>query len=131
PLSPAASHAAGLRFLHQDIGLVDALTIADNFALADRFFARSIVAPINVRRQHEHTAATLAIFGLHQHPATLVSELSPSARTMIGIARAFQGSGADAAAGDSEALRRTVLVLDEPTASLPADEVDTVLRMVE
>src|SRR5690606_31095129 len=72
PLSPAASHAAGLRFLHQDIGLVDALTIADNFALADRFFARSIVAPINVRRQHEHTAATLAIFGLHQHPATLV-----------------------------------------------------------
>ncbi|MET0933086.1 MAG: sugar ABC transporter ATP-binding protein [Mycetocola sp.] len=126
PLTPAQSHAAGLRFLHQDIGLVDALTIADNFALVDRFFARSVLGPINVRKQNAHTAATLALFDLDVHPSTLVSELSPSARTMIGIARAFQGGDAGIAT-----LRSTILILDEPTASLPADEVDTVLRMLE
>lgn len=126
PLTPAASHAAGLRFLHQDLGLVDSLTIADNFALVDRFFARGILAPINVRRQNAHTASTLALFGLGVDPATLVGDLSPASRTMIGIARAFQGSDEGL-----ERLQRTVLILDEPTASLPADEVDTVLRMLE
>lgn len=126
PLTPAESHAAGLRFLHQDLGLVDSLTIADNFALVDRFFAPGILGPISTRRQNEHTATTLALFGIDEHPSTLVSDLSPVTRTMIGIARAFQSRE-----GGLEAVARTVLVLDEPTASLPAEEVDRVLAMVE
>ncbi|TQL48772.1 monosaccharide ABC transporter ATP-binding protein (CUT2 family) [Homoserinimonas aerilata] len=126
PSTPAASHAAGLRFLHQDLGLVDSLTVADNFALVDRFIARGVIAPINRRAQFAHTAATLDLFDLHVHPGALVGELSPSVRTMIGIARAFQSRDAGL-----DALRDRILVLDEPTASLPADEVDTVLRMLE
>lgn len=127
PLTPAEAHeAAGLRFLHQDIGLVDSLTVADNFALVDRFFARGPLGPINLRRQHEHVAATLALLDIDQDPGALVGSLSPSARTMIGIARAFQDRDRGI-----EALRKCILVLDEPTASLPADEVDKVLGILE
>jgi ribose transport system ATP-binding protein len=127
PLTPAQAHdTAGLRFLHQDIGLVDSLTVADNFALVDRFFASGPLGRINLRRQHEHVAATLALLDIDQDPGALVGSLSPSARTMIGIARAFQDRDRGI-----EALRQNILVLDEPTASLPADEVDKVLGILE
>jgi ribose transport system ATP-binding protein len=127
PLTPAQAHdSAGLRFLHQDIGLVDSLTVADNFALVDRFFARGPLGPINLRRQHAHVAATLALLDIDQDPGALVGSLSPSARTMIGIARAFQDRDRGI-----EALRQNILVLDEPTASLPAEEVDKVLGILE
>ncbi|MCC9204163.1 sugar ABC transporter ATP-binding protein [Arthrobacter sp. zg-Y769] len=134
PLTPSAAHAAGLRFLHQDLGLVDALTIADNFALSDGFFARSSLSPVKLRKEHAHVAATLELLGIDEHPGRLVADLTPSTRTMVGIARAFQhrsGNGGDAGPADVDALRRNILVLDEPTASLPAHEADRVLALLD
>ena len=137
PLTPAAAHAAGLRFLHQDLGLVDALTIADNFALSDGFFARTALSPVRLRREYAHVASTLELLGIDEHPGRLVGDLTPSTRTMVGIARAFQhrSGGPDALDGakaaDVDALRRNILILDEPTASLPADEADRVLALLD
>lgn len=127
PLTPEAAHRHGLRFLHQDVGLVDSLSIADNFAFVDRFRAPGVLGPINHRRQYEHVAATLAKFGVSKHPSTLVRELNPTLRTMIGLARAFQ----DEEEAGLKAFARNVVVLDEPTASLPASEVDTILTSLE
>lgn len=140
PLTPAAAHTAGLRFLHQDLGLVDALTIADNFALSDGFFARSSFSPVRLRKEHANVAATLELLGINEHPGRLVGDLSPSTRTMVGIARAFQdrsgsgggaGSPSDSIPADVDALRRNILILDEPTASLPAHEADRVLALID
>lgn len=139
PLTPSAAHAAGLRFLHQDLGLVDALTIADNFALSDGFFARSVLSPVKVRKEHAQVAGTLELLGIDEHPGRLVGDLTPSTRTMVGIARAFQhrsgGTPGDSAGGstaaDVDALRRNILILDEPTASLPAEEADRVLALLD
>ncbi|MGW9405341.1 sugar ABC transporter ATP-binding protein [Arthrobacter sp. NPDC055585] len=135
PLTPAAAHEAGLRFLHQDLGLVDALTIADNFALSDGFFARTAFSPVRLRREHAHVAATLELLGIKEHPGRLVGDLSPSTRTMVGIARAFQHRTGDeedsSAPADVDALRRNILILDEPTASLPASEADRVLALLD
>ncbi|GAA3704867.1 ribose ABC transporter ATP-binding protein RbsA [Arthrobacter ginkgonis] len=127
PMTPEAAHRQGLRFLHQDVGLVDSLSIADNFAFVDKFRAPGILGPISVRRQHDHVAATLAKFGISAHPSTLVGKLNPTLRTMIGLARAFQ----DEEEVGTGAFARNVVVLDEPTASLPAHEVDTILTSLE
>jgi ribose transport system ATP-binding protein len=127
PLTPETAHRRGLRFLHQDVGLVDSLSIADNFAFVDRFRAPGVLGPINHRKQYEHVAATLAKFGVSKHPSTLVGELNPTLRTMIGLARAFQ----DEEEAGLKAFARNVVVLDEPTASLPASEVDTILTSLE
>lgn len=133
PLTPSAAHAAGLRFLHQDLGLVDQLSIADNFALSDGFLTRSILSPVKLRREHAHVAATLELLGIDEHPGRLVGDLTPSTRTMVGIARAFQHrSGNDGGGAPGiDALRRNILVLDEPTASLPADEAERVLALLD
>lgn len=109
---PPHAAAAGLRFVHQDLGLVDDLSIADNFALASRY-PRTRVGSIDDRALVRHVAEQLESRGLSLDPRRPVSTLRPTERTLIAIARAFDGVGAEPA----------TLVLDEPTASLPVSEV--------
>ncbi|MEU7864291.1 sugar ABC transporter ATP-binding protein [Nonomuraea sp. NPDC049141] len=103
-----------LAFIHQDLGLVGAMSVADNFGLVAGFdTGRSgLVADRCLRRE---TAASLAALGVELDPRMLVSELSPSDRTLVAIARALHR--------DARAV-----VLDEPTASLPAADVARLLN---
>jgi ribose transport system ATP-binding protein len=127
PLTPASAHRHGLRFLHQDVGLVDALTVADNFAFVDRFRGHGLLAPIDKRAQRGHVARTLARFHVGVSPDALVSGLTPTQRTMVGVARALQDDDADESVSD----QNKILILDEPTAALPPEEVDVVLTALE
>src|SRR4029453_11586744 len=59
-------------------------------------------------------------------PRTPVRALNPASRTMVAVARALASTdtaGTDTADGPRSGL----LVLDEPTTSLPADEIDILL----
>ena len=124
PVDPREAHRIGLRFMHQDLALVDGLTIADNFAFVDRFRTRGNLGPINRKREHQRVAQLLDVFGIGQDPGRTVSELDPTTRTMIAMARTVQDSRA------AEDAEQHVLFLDEPTAALPATEVDRVLEVV-
>ena len=124
PVHPHAAHAAGLRFLHQDLGLVDALSVADNFAFTVGFRA-SLLGRVPQRRLDRQVTALLDQFEIDVSPRTEVGRLTPTERTMIAIARAF----ADEDAGGR--VRTNVLILDEPTAALPASEVDRVFKALD
>lgn len=103
--SPEAKRS--LAFLHQDLGLVAELSIAENVALGTGFpRSRGLVSWKTVRTQAERA---LSIVGADLDPRTLVSELSRTERSLVAIGRAL-------------AVDAQVLVLDEPTASLPVDE---------
>src|SRR5690606_38943744 len=97
---------------HQDLALVDDLSIANNFGLA-RTFPRTRLGRIDDRALVEHVAAELAKRGLDLDPRAPVASLRAAERTLVAIARALDGIGDEP----------TTLVLDEPTASLPIDEV--------
>lgn len=127
PMTPASAHRHGLRFLHQDVGLVDALTVADNFAFVDRFRGSGLIGPIDRKAQRAHVERTLARFNLDIDPDREVSTLTPTLRTMVGVARALQDDPAGHEGGDAG----KILILDEPTAALPPEEVDIVLTALE
>lgn len=110
----ADAAAGGLRFVHQDLGLVDPLSIAENFALAAGY-PRPLW--IDDRALVADTARELARHGLPFDARMPVGALRPSDRTRVAIARALRGA-------DRTGL---TLVLDEPTASLPLAEVDSLL----
>lgn len=110
---PGFAAAAGLRFVHQDLGLVDDLSIADNFALATSY-PRTRVGGIDDRALVRHVAEQLGSRGLDLDPRSPVRALRPTERTLVAITRAFDGVESEPA----------TLVLDEPTASLPVDEVE-------
>jgi ribose transport system ATP-binding protein len=111
--------AAGLRFVHQDLGLFEDLSIEENFAL-DAGYPRNGFGGVRWRALHRQVAKVLSEYELDVDPRRRVQDLRPSDRTMVAIARALQGS-------DSE---RLILVLDEPTASLAAHESNLLLEKV-
>jgi ribose transport system ATP-binding protein len=118
--SAHASTSAGLRFVHQDLGLIDQLSVLDNLCLNTGFV--SLGPTIRVRENRRRAVEDLARVGLDLDPRVLVRTLPPAVRTGIAVARALRQP-----AGHEPAR---VLVLDEPTATLPYNEVEQLLAMV-
>jgi ribose transport system ATP-binding protein len=110
--SVAAEHA-GIHFVHQDLGLINELSVVENLALGAGY-TTSRVGKIQWKRQLERTKEALRNLGYELDPMAGVASLSPSERVGIAIARAL-------VTNKSNPLR--LLVLDEPTAALPPPEV--------
>jgi ribose transport system ATP-binding protein len=105
-----ASSAAGLRFIHQDLGLIPTLSLAENLELGGEYGGRWWLSD---RAQCVRARQILTRYGVNADPRELVESLRPTQQTLLAIARAVEsGLGADG-----------FLVLDEPTASLPPEEV--------
>ncbi|MFT4213856.1 MAG: sugar ABC transporter ATP-binding protein [Microbacterium sp.] len=114
------AHNAGFRFVHQDLGLFEELSIAENFGL-DTGFPTSKLGKIQWRALEAEVADVLTEYDLDVDPRRAIADLRPSDRTMVAIARALRGSS------DGE---RRILILDEPTASLAAAESALLLEKV-
>jgi ribose transport system ATP-binding protein len=113
------SHGArGMSFVHQDVGLVDAMSILDNLRVGR--WATG-VKRIHWREERERAAETLRRFGMPLDPGVEVGTLSPADKAIIGLIRALDQLGDEG---------HGLLVLDEPTASLPRGDVDKVFTAV-
>ncbi|MGH9016745.1 MAG: sugar ABC transporter ATP-binding protein [Acidimicrobiales bacterium] len=111
--TPAKARAMGLHFVHQNPAVFPALTVAENMVIGHGF-STTAVGSIRWRALRRQTQALLDRFEINVRPDTLVNTLRPAERAMVAIARALQ---------DQEGQDTGVLVLDEPTASLPRAEV--------
>lgn len=99
-------------FIHQDLGLVEWMTVAENMGLAQGFSGRGGKRGLIDWKSTEQRAATaLELVGCDIDPTTRVHALSRTEKSLVAIARAL-------------VVDCDFLVLDEPTASLPADEVE-------
>jgi ribose transport system ATP-binding protein len=112
--SPAQAKTANLHFVHQNPGVFVDLTVAENIAIG-RGFETGVGGRVRWRRVNQRTRQLLERFHIDAEPTTPVIALRPADRTMVAIARALQ---------DQEGEAEGVLVLDEPTASLPESEVE-------
>ena len=117
--SASAAEAAGLRFVHQDLGLVQTMDTVDNLHL-------EIPYPLRLGRRIDWPAAkrratdSLAALGFDFDVSVPVGDLTPTQQTGVAIARAIQG-------GRHESR---VIVLDEPTAALPAPDVEMLFGVI-
>ncbi|MEU6911730.1 sugar ABC transporter ATP-binding protein [Streptomyces olindensis] len=111
--SPATSRS--MSFIHQDLGLVDWMTVAENIALTTGYARRSGL--ISWRRTREDCVGALRIVAGHLDPDAPVSALAPADRSLVAIARAL-------------AARARLIVLDEPTARLPAADSARLFRVL-
>ncbi len=102
-------------FIHQDLALVDWMTVAENIALAAGFPRRRGLIGWNEVTIQARNA--LDILGCALDPAARVADLSRTDRSIVAIARALS-------------TRARVIVLDEPTASLPEAEVSRLFEML-
>lgn len=117
--SAVAARDAGLRFVHQDLGVVGELTATENVLLGEAY-PKGLAGRIRWRDAHALAAERLQRLGLDIDPREIVSELAPAVRAGVAIARATSRWGAES----------SVLVLDEPTAFLSGSDVATVFEVV-
>ena len=114
--TPGWARAAGLRFVHQDPTDFPDLSVAENLAIGAGYDT-TWAGTIAWRRLRGRTREVLARFGIDARPETPVRALRTADRALLAVARALQ---------DADSGRKLLFVLDEPTASLPAENAGTV-----
>jgi ribose transport system ATP-binding protein len=106
--TPAEATAAGVAFVHQDLGLVDHLSVAENVALTVGYRRRAGL--VSFRETERHVAGLLAQLSIAVSPRSLVGDLAQDEKVMVAVARAFS-------------LNARAIVLDEVGSSLPSPAV--------
>lgn len=110
------SHAreSGISFVHQDLGLVDSLSVLDNMRVGA--YRSGSWSRISWEEERHHARSALDMFLLrHIDLDSLVSSLRDIERALLAIARAVQRLESGGNQG--------VLVLDEPTVYLPKNSI--------
>ena len=102
--------------IYQDSDLIPTLTVAENVYLNQEPH-RGALPFINRRKQLAQTRALLERFSLDIDPIALVRELPADVQKMVQIVKAVSKDA-------------RVLLMDEPTSSLTASEVDLLLSFV-
>ena len=106
--APKSGEVQRVAFIHQDLGLLEWMTVAENIAMSVGFPRRGGI--IHWDRAEELARRALDKIGAEIDPMRRVQHLTRTEKSLVAIARAL-------------AVDADVLVLDEPTASLPADDV--------
>jgi ABC-type sugar transport system ATPase subunit len=114
---PGWAPEAALGFVHQDLGLIESLTVAENLFLGMPYPRRG--GRIDWRALNRAAEEMLARLEIEVGPGALLAGLRSSDRTLVAIGRAVRGR---------DELQSGTLVLDEPTAKLPATDVKALLQ---
>jgi len=114
--SPRAAQHLGISMIHQELNLMNHLTLAQNV-----FVGREPRQPLRfMLDEAKINAQTQALFDsmhLRLDPRTLAAELTVAKQQMVEIAKALS-------------FNSQVLIMDEPTAALTESEIDELFRII-
>lgn len=122
PLSPGAIQALGIRFVHQNLGLLPSLGVLENLWMGE--LARDGALRVDWRALRRRASRTLDRLGVRLPLDERVERLAPADRALLAIVRAFAGLGEPGAAAPR------LIVLDEPTPFLPREGVERLFALI-
>lgn len=120
-LPVTSAHAHGIAVIHQDLGLVDEMTVLENLGVTARYGAR-ILGVVRERAEADAYRAIMDSLDFHVPLHAPVRTLTAAERAMLGVVRAIRDLG-------SETDGR-LFILDEPTAALGRSEAERVLSLM-
>jgi ribose transport system ATP-binding protein len=122
PLAPGQFRELGMSFVHQDLGLVESLSVLENLRVAEIAASRARWR-ISWRGERRRARETFERYGVRIDPTATVAELKPVERALLAIVRAIEEIRA---VGRGHGL----LVLDEPTVFLPREGIERLFSLV-
>jgi ribose transport system ATP-binding protein len=125
PLSVGGFRDLGIAFVHQDLGIIESLSVVENLRIGKIATASS--PHVSWRQEARSVAQLLAEFEVDANPWAEVVALAPWQRPLLAIIRAVDEMRTAMAADPS---RRGLLVLDEPTANLSETGVEQLFAIV-
>jgi monosaccharide-transporting ATPase len=111
----ADAQSAGISTVYQEVNLCDNLTVGENVMLG-----HEVRGPFGINWRRTHEAARQALVGLglgHIDPKQPLSSISLALQQLVAISRAM-------------VTKSKVLILDEPTSSLDANEVEGLFQVM-
>ncbi len=116
PKSPQDARLAGIAMIYQELNLAPDLSVEDNIMLGMELRSGGF---LNRKRQREIVGEAMRKVGLDGlDPKTIVKHLSVANRQLVEIARAL-------------AFNAKIILFDEPTSSLPQDDVHRLFEIVK
>jgi ribose transport system ATP-binding protein len=117
PKSPIDAIHAGIRVVHQELHMLDQLSVAENLQFEN--LPRNTFGIIDRKALNRRAQELLALVGLEDvSPSTLVEGLGMAQRQLIEIAKALSN--------DSR-----LVIMDEPTATLTSREANRLFEIIE
>ena len=113
----AQSMAAGIAFVHQELNLFDNLDVAANVYIGREPRKYGFLRLVDQDKLHRTVQPFLDRLGATFSPSTPVSRLSLAQQQMVEIAKALS-------------LQSRLVILDEPTSSLPIAETERLLDVI-
>ena len=119
PITPDELRRRGITFVHQDLGLIDGMTVMENVRVG--LFARNaLTRHLDWASERRDVLETFARLNMTIRPDQRVGELTSAQRVVVAIARALQGLQV----GDG------CIVLDESTQGLARETVHAFHRIL-
>ena len=112
--TPIEAQQAGIAVIYQEFNLIPALTVRENILLGHEtsrwgFFSR--------KEEHRIVEALFAKMNVRMDPEAICSELSVAQQQLVEIAKSLS-------------VGARIIVMDEPSATLTNQEVDTLFEIV-
>lgn len=114
-LTPTDAQCAGISTMFQETQEIPEMSVAENIYLGRELKSGMLV---NRKRMLIEAQALVDHLGLHIHVENKMSSLAVSQRKMVELARAYMQES-------------TVVIMDEPTANLNAEETDILFRIID
>lgn len=113
--SPAESLAAGIAFIHQELNLVNDLSIYENMFIGRELKTKA--GFLDAKAMCARCAGVFERMDVDLDPRAMVRDLDASYKQIVEIARALL-------------MEASIIIMDEPTTSLTDPEIDRVFDMM-
>ena len=113
--TPVQALSQGISTIHQELSVVPDLTVAENIFLGAEKRKHKLL--LNKKLMNDEAEKYINKIGVHIDPTKIISELSIAEMQMVEIAKSISQNA-------------SVVIMDEPTASLSDHEVSSLFKII-